>query len=63
MNKTNSTWTLMNTSITHTTSYGYSNTCTLAQAMANRTYSQLTNLAKCFGSLRMAIGLSRQIAR
>lgn len=57
MSKTS--WTLMNTSITRTTRYGYSNTCTLADAMRNRTYSQLTNLARCFGSLGMAIGMGR----
>lgn len=48
----------MNALVTRTTSYGYSNTCTLADAMRNRTYNQLTNLARCFGSLRMAIGMS-----
>lgn len=57
MSKTS--WTLMNTSITRTTRYGYSNTCTLADAMRNRTYNQLTNLARCFGSLGMAIGMGR----
>ncbi len=56
-------WTLMNTSVTRTTSYGYSNTCTLAQAMENRTYTQLTNLARCFGSLGMAIGVVQQTAK
>jgi len=61
MNATN--WTLMNTSITHTTSYGYSNTCTLADAMRNRARNQLTNLAECFGSLGMAIGMSMRGAK
>ncbi len=60
MNTTNTgTWTLMNTSITRGTSHGYSNTCTLANAMRNRTYNQLTNLARCFGTLGMAIGMSQ----
>lgn len=52
------TWTLMNTSITRTTRYGYSNTCTLAGAMINRQRKHCNNLAACFGSLGMAIGIT-----
>lgn len=60
MDKTTNTdgWTLMNTSITRTTRHGYSNTCTLANAMHNRTHNQLTNLGRCFGLLGMAIGMN-----
>lgn len=51
-------WTLMNTSITRTTRYGYSNTCTLADAMVNRQRIHCNNLADCFRSLSMAIGMT-----
>lgn len=52
-------WTLMNTSITRTTRYGYSNTCTLADAMVNRQRMHCNNLADNFRSLSMAIGMSQ----
>ncbi len=53
-------WTLMNTSRTYTTRYGYSNTITLAGAMRNRQANVCTNLASNFASLRMAIGIAAQ---
>lgn len=46
---------MFNTTLTRTTKYGYSNTITLAQAMVNRQYNMCDNLARCFGSLKMAI--------
>lgn len=51
---------MFNTTITRTTSYGYSNTCTLADAMINRQRNMCSNLAACFGGLRMAICMKAQ---
>lgn len=61
--ETNNGWTLMNTSATYTTRYGYSNTCTLADAMRNRQNIHCSNLARNFASLQMAICLMAQIGR
>ncbi len=56
---------MFNTTITRTTRYGYSNTITLAEAMANREHNRLDsmcrNLAANFASLPMAIGIVAQV--
>lgn len=60
METTNATtdWTQMfNASVTRTTKYGYSNTCTLVNAIMNRRYMDCANLASNFAILRMAIGM------
>lgn len=51
-------WTHMfSCSVTHTTKYGYSNTCTLAAAVRNTQWSNLWNLGHAFARLGMAIGM------
>ncbi len=45
----------MNTTMTFTTKYGYSNTITLAQAMVNRQYCMCDNLARNWSGVRLAI--------
>lgn len=46
---------MFNTTLTRTTSYGYSNTITLAQAMVNRQYIMCDNLARNWSGVRLAM--------